>query len=150
MEPQPAENFFEIKVSPEGLQRISQMFKTVKWMFGFCIVLSVLFLTLTVLRSVLYSKLPETTTLDKVYMVIYPVYAILVSIGLIGQWGAFFYFTRMCKRSILAHDSERFNYSFKWLQRFAVYSVGLLIVECLMGMFAVGEVIYYLRQIPAS
>lgn len=151
MESQPAENFFEVKLSPEGMERISRLFKTSKWIIGVCLVFCSVFISLTTARTIYYLRLPgEQSLLVKNQLFLAPIYTAISIVLLIAIWGSFFYFCRACKRSILAHNSGEFNRSFKWLQRVAILVIALMLWEIAMGMYYAWELYYLWSFIPAS
>jgi hypothetical protein len=151
MDAQPNENFFEITVSQEGSDRIMRLFKTVRFLFAFSIVLGIIFIGVGYLRFIFYSRLTYSNNpFFKAESVLLPVYTVLLTVLMFGQLYSFFHFTRLCKKSIQLRQADLFNYSFKWLIRSALFSGCMFIIEILMSFFTMTELIYLLRVTPAS
>ena len=145
------ENFFEISLSQEGTERLMRLFKLVKILFAFSIVLSALLLVLAYLRIILYSTTSANEhILLKIEAIVNPTYTILLAILMLAQLYSFFRFTRLCKKSILLRQTHLFNYSFKWLIRSALFSMTAMVFEFLIVGFSIYELNYFLSLLPAS
>lgn len=149
MDPQPNENFFELKVSQEGSARILRLFRIVKWMFLTSICCSIVFIVHSILRITFQRYDPQLDGLVKAEIIAGPVYILIVTLLILYQTYNYFKFTRLCKRAIELQQADLFNYAFKWLIRSALISLVILIFEFIMGSFTVYVMIHVLQKYPA-
>jgi hypothetical protein len=149
MDPQPNENFFELKVSQEGSARLLRLFRIVRWMFLISICCSFIFIGHSILRVFFFRYGMGADGLLRAEIIATPIYIFVVTILFLFQTYSYFYFTRLCKRAIELQQADLFNHSFKWLIKSALISLVAWIIQVIMGGFSLYVGIHALQKYPA-
>lgn len=130
------ESMFEITLSQEGAGYLLRIFKIARWLLGIASFASIVYTSLSLLRFIALKKYDTGgTLLSFIQFKLEP--CVLAIAGILTFLQVFYYFrfATLCKKSIVAKQTEVFNSSFKWLFRYAALTLFLFTLNVITGVF---------------
>ena len=133
MNPQlPETDLFEITLSQQGAGWLLRLIRLTRWVFIISILFSILLLICSVFRYQItdhYNSDAGGDWLAFTEAKIIPIYmAVSTVLGFIQVY-FFYYFSRLCKKSIESQQTDLFNESFKWLFRNSLTALILFVIN---------------------
>ena len=141
------ENVFEIKLNDEGIARLKQTITIVRVLVVIGSIEIFIFICDSILRQLLIRETAASlgdTTYSWLMTYFYPAYSILYAIFYIAYLSFFFRYAKRANASIVNHDTQSFNQSFRFLATAMRMAIVVVILNFMIWtVFFIMELGYY-------